>query len=118
MVKLAVTVFIAIGVHVCLDILKQILIAIGRRRDLLKLKLTNQLTMKTLKTNLTNRNAQPEGRALSVTGFDGPYRVDSILTYLASRLQPCCLSVDLAVSIRVAVPCKMISKVDSIIVSA
>ena len=68
--------------------------------------------------NLTNRNAPTEVSALSVTGFSGPYRVDSILTYLHSRLQPCYLSVDLAVSIRVAVPCKMISKVDSIIVSA
>ena len=60
--------------------------------------------------NLTNRNAPTEVSALSVTGFDGPYRVDSILTYLHSRLQPCYLSVDLAVSIRVAVPCKMISE--------
>ena len=31
--------------------------------------------------NLTNRNAPTEVRALSVTGFDGPYRVDSILPY-------------------------------------
>ena len=56
---------------------------------------TQGLTMKTTKHNLTNRNAQPEGRALSVTGFDGHYRVDSILPYSIALTQDLYLQVRL-----------------------
>ena len=69
--------------------------------------------------NLQIETANQIGQPLSVISvLTGTYRAVSILTLLKARLQYLLSPVDLAVSIRVAVPCKMISKVESIIASA
>ncbi len=63
------------------------------------------------KSKLTNKKRPPDRKPLSVTSLlAGTYRAVLILTLLKARLQYLLSPVDLAVSIGVAVPSKMISK--------